>query len=759
MSTYQISQSSLLSLKAEILRKQQELVEAKAENKIKREIIKKKTPLELKNKGVENRKRFDDTEEEKDLLKQSSIALQQKAKIYDELLSGKLNPADHSRFLVCFDRKDGSDLPPDEPDDEPDKTEDSTEEFYDSDGDVDPSEKWVTYTDCLGRTRKCLAKDLEHIKRSDEKLKKVVEKKQMQDKQDQGIKTAIEATEKNEDEVEEEKPLPEMLSDQMRNEILRRQWEKDEERIRNKADVHYQDVLFGEARSHGVGYYGFSTDEDERLRQQEALKKLRKETEEKQAEAKRLRELRDQQLAARIKAAKERKRIRLGLPPEEDEPPEPSKPEENEEEKKKREEEEKEREAAEKILEELRKKHVRPWDIGKEGVKVFEEMSQDEWVEKKRDERVEEFAPPQTYKRENFRSAVKKEAPTNEDMNKGLKFSTVKYRREKNMQKKMFNRNEKDKKVDKDEDRQPDVNDPNFKQISQAETVSSTRIQDEDCGDFDDALLSDYRKAISKVTCTLFRTDDENNKTQSVIETKKTTMEEDCGDFDDALLTDYRKAMNKVTCTIVRHHDEDNQIQSATEPKTTRISDDSDNNDVEDALLADYNQSMENPKPSEHSFGVSPPPFFKRGNDRGDFEDALSVHPKKALPNTYRNKRRFGESPPPFFKRGNDRKDFEDALMSSRKVPRYSRNVEVPLDDVEDHRVSSQSDKGRRGVEVPPPPTFDYYGPSGGGANGKGMKAVGVDIEKSIEAGLKLLRKQVEEKEKSKGRPDEMFLL
>nr|CAH7738206.1 unnamed protein product [Callosobruchus chinensis] len=458
MSTYQISQSSLLSLKAEILRKQQELVKSKAENEVKREIIKKKTPLELKNKGVEDRKRFDETEEDKDLLKQSSIALQQKAKIYDELRSGKLNPADHSRFLVCFDKKDGSDLPPVESDGEPDKAEDSTEEFYDSDEDLDLSEKWVTYTDCLGRTRKCMAKDLEHIKRNDEKLKKVVEKKNSQDGKDQGIEKVVEVTEKNEDAIEEEKPPPEMMSDQMRNEILRRQWEKDEERIRNKNDVHYQDVLFGEARSHGVGYYGFSTDENERLRQQEALKKLRKETEEKQAEAKRLRELRDQQLAARVKAAKERKRIRLGLPPEEEEPPEPPKPEENEEEKKKREEEEKEREAAEKILEELRKKHVRPWDIGKEGVKVFEEMSQDEWIETKRDERVEEFAPPETYKRENFRTAVKNEAPRDEGKNKGLKFSTVKSNKQnKSMGKKIFNKNTKVGRIVEEGDYQQEV--------------------------------------------------------------------------------------------------------------------------------------------------------------------------------------------------------------------------------------------------------------------------------------------------------------
>lgn len=44
--------------------------------------------------------------------------------------------------------------------------------------------------------------------------------------------------------------------------------------------------------------------------------------------------------------------------------------------------------------EEARKNHVRPWDIGKKGVKEHYVHTQDEWVEKKRKERPTEFAPP-----------------------------------------------------------------------------------------------------------------------------------------------------------------------------------------------------------------------------------------------------------------------------------------------------------------------------------------------------------------------------
>jgi ATPase subunit of ABC transporter with duplicated ATPase domains len=73
-----------------------------------------------------------------------------------------------------------------------------------------------------------------------------------------------------------------------------------------------------EARAHGVGYYGFSQDEAERRAQQDALSKLRQETKREQVVAQRLRERRQQQLQARLKAARQRKRARMGLPPEEE---------------------------------------------------------------------------------------------------------------------------------------------------------------------------------------------------------------------------------------------------------------------------------------------------------------------------------------------------------------------------------------------------------------------------------------------------------
>ena len=77
-------------------------------------------------------------------------------------------------------------------------------------------------------------------------------------------------------------------------------------------------LFFAEARSHGVGYYSFSKDAEQRTRQQESLNKLRQETTQEQKKAQDLRALRDKQLAERVKAARNRRRARLGLPPEED---------------------------------------------------------------------------------------------------------------------------------------------------------------------------------------------------------------------------------------------------------------------------------------------------------------------------------------------------------------------------------------------------------------------------------------------------------
>lgn len=70
---------------------------------------------------------------------------------------------------------------------------------------------------------------------------------------------------------------------------------------------------------HGVGYYSFSTDETERRKQMQELKALRAETLKAQKVAEEAKRKRDELMAARVAAAKARRRMRAGLPPEDPE--------------------------------------------------------------------------------------------------------------------------------------------------------------------------------------------------------------------------------------------------------------------------------------------------------------------------------------------------------------------------------------------------------------------------------------------------------
>ena len=58
---------------------------------------------------------------------------------------------------------------------------------------------------------------------------------------------------------------PDLISEAGRRELLRQKWEKEEEENIKKSKLHYNDVLFDEARTHGAAFYGFSRDEDTRF--------------------------------------------------------------------------------------------------------------------------------------------------------------------------------------------------------------------------------------------------------------------------------------------------------------------------------------------------------------------------------------------------------------------------------------------------------------------------------------------------------------
>uniref|UniRef100_A0A8C3RYX5 CCDC174 alpha/beta GRSR domain-containing protein n=1 Tax=Chelydra serpentina TaxID=8475 RepID=A0A8C3RYX5_CHESE len=80
----------------------------------------------------------------------------------------------------------------------------------------DPSEEWVDYVDSLGRSRRCMKKDLPNLLEMDKEL--------------QGKRQGI-----------EEKTL---LSEDMRRELQRQQWEREEEEALKKpvGPIHYEDI-------------------------------------------------------------------------------------------------------------------------------------------------------------------------------------------------------------------------------------------------------------------------------------------------------------------------------------------------------------------------------------------------------------------------------------------------------------------------------------------------------------------------------------
>ncbi|XP_015435998.1 PREDICTED: coiled-coil domain-containing protein 174 [Dufourea novaeangliae] len=283
--------SSLVGLKAELLRKQTEVNEAKLKSEINYTVpIVKKKPKIVKEKSTE--KNIEKTEyiEDTNTHKKSKLMLEAKARLYERLKKSKNS---NDNFLVDFTNKS-------------DESEEESllKDDKDDDASLKNEDDWVEYEDCFGRTRKCLREDLPLMQEKDNLIKQqIINKKGIDPKTNDNIEQTF---------VEEEKE-PEI-------EIMRRKWEEQTKKLIDKVDIHYQDVLFDEARAHGVGYYAFSQDEEERTKQQENLSNLRKETERKQREIKELKELREKMENNRLKAARIRQRVRAGLPiePEED---------------------------------------------------------------------------------------------------------------------------------------------------------------------------------------------------------------------------------------------------------------------------------------------------------------------------------------------------------------------------------------------------------------------------------------------------------
>ncbi|KAK6640860.1 hypothetical protein RUM44_012558 [Polyplax serrata] len=233
----EINQSSLLGLKAELLRKKSEVSTAKYSQEINPPKIKKKklvTKLDKANEGVIERDKRDaeEIQEELDELKKSQKVLEAKAKLYDNLVNdpgGTSNSnIDISGFLVDFKQK-CQDEPPKEEAEE--KEEAESDSCYNN-GEYSDEDEWVDFVDCLGRTKRCHRDDLEEMKKQDEKLNKSLH----------GDGEKKENTSINEKANEAE--LPQLCSEDMKREIMRQKWEEQERNLIDKKNVHYQDILF-----------------------------------------------------------------------------------------------------------------------------------------------------------------------------------------------------------------------------------------------------------------------------------------------------------------------------------------------------------------------------------------------------------------------------------------------------------------------------------------------------------------------------------
>lgn len=427
----------LLSLKAELLRKQEEVNKIKKPQKIdlfaahnpkrisaasshRSDKKKNETPPKSNAEKTANEKQ---AAEDFEMLAKSKKVLEAKAKLYDKMTNsgGSLNSDD--TCLVRFNKKKQDERS--HPVESSDSESDVSEQSHHTDPDDD---QWTEYTDCFGRTRKCHKDDLEFFKKKDRDLADVAKSRTEQSVEREppkqpwfvdtkGISSGdLPLYQPSAAAVDDD--AMSLMSKSSKMEEMRQQWEHKELDNLNRDQIHYQDVLFDEARTHGVGYYSFSTDTTERLKQQKVLEEEREKTLEEQRKREQVRLNREKMIADRVFAAKNRQRARLGLEPlprEQFEKAEnKEKADESKEERKEKKREEKERRKQEKLekeRDEKRQQHLRPWDHGKDGAsngrstlsdeekweyrpEKPEPLSQQQWNELNRTERNPDFAPP-----------------------------------------------------------------------------------------------------------------------------------------------------------------------------------------------------------------------------------------------------------------------------------------------------------------------------------------------------------------------------
>ncbi|NWV33311.1 CC174 protein, partial [Grantiella picta] len=386
-----VAASSLVDLKAELFRKQEQF---KKEKLLKdagvfakpRTSNKKPSIWTKQNTGVVNRaaKDVEQKAEDQDILDKSRKKLEEKAKLYEKMTKGDFPDEEtEDLYLVDFTQKiidkqhEVQELHQSEAagkTSERDTDEEETQPEADIPPPEDPDEEWVDYVDFLGRSRRCMKKDLPSLLKMDQEL--------------QGKR--------------QEPDGNTLLSEDMRRELQRQQWEKEEEEALRKpmGPIHYEDIRENEARQLGVGYFAFSRDQELRHKQRATLDMLREQTVDQRNKREQLKEKRKAALDARLSKLRARKIKKLreaGLEEEAE------KLEKGGMVKAAAEEPEPPRVTAasrkvEVVIQERRDTkpgvpYVREWDKGKELMFGQWEKKQEEL----RDERDPEFAPPSDY--------------------------------------------------------------------------------------------------------------------------------------------------------------------------------------------------------------------------------------------------------------------------------------------------------------------------------------------------------------------------
>ncbi|XP_062977476.1 coiled-coil domain-containing protein 174 isoform X2 [Elgaria multicarinata webbii] len=298
-----VTVSSLVDLKAELFRKQEEFKREKllkdAGAPVKPKATNKKPSIWIKqNKGVSDRAEKDAEQkiEEQQTLDKSRQKLEEKAQLYEQMTKGDFPDEEtEDLYLVDFTQKiidkqrEVQEQCANEAARKVAEKENGEEERL-SEAEIpppqDPTEEWVDYVDSLGRSRRCMKKDLPHLLQMDKELQG---KRQMTDG-----KT--------------------LLSEDMRRELQRQEWEREEEEALKKpmGPIHYEDIRENEARQLGVGYFAFARDQALRRKQMETLEMLREQTTDQRTKREHLKEKRKAVLEARLSKLRAKKRLKDG---------------------------------------------------------------------------------------------------------------------------------------------------------------------------------------------------------------------------------------------------------------------------------------------------------------------------------------------------------------------------------------------------------------------------------------------------------------